>query len=347
MDVTFDFERDKRTIQVTDGSASRPIVVMLHGTGGDVRDMTDPASSPDHNYDYTAAFPPDRSVGWRVYPGIGIWSFELDPKKSVTSWQQILQRNGFRTTTYSQVDSTGLLARPVEELSAVMGALTAAFPDAAFVLLGQSRGGVLIRKFLKDHPDRAARVTTVVTLHSPHLGSRLASIASDLDRLLMDMRQAVGSIVDSLFGWLQTIVQSPAFQELAVGGAFLTDLAQNEAPLPGVSYFTFGGTSVRFSRILDWVYTLGSAIPQWHWPPYFHAIEMTEVPIISPFGNSLPNLIPEITDGLGDLLTADARTRLPFAAHQTNSINHAESLWDARLQDQVLRILGVEDSFWS
>jgi pimeloyl-ACP methyl ester carboxylesterase len=347
MDVAFEFEGKSRTIEVTDGSAARPLVVMLHGTGGDVSDMTNPARSPDHNHDYTAPFPPDRSVGWRVYPGIGVWSFELDPKKAVTSWREVLQKNGFRTATYAQVDTTGLLARPVEELAAIMGALTAALPDARFVLLGQSRGGILIRKFLKDHPDRASRVTTVITLHAPHLGSALALAARDVDMLLDDLGQALGSIVDSIFGWLRGIVQSPAFQELAVGSAFLDDLAQNEAPLPGISYFTFGGTSVRFSRILDWVYTLGSAIPQWHWPPFFHAIEMAEVPAISPFADTLPNLVPELTEGLGDLLTADARTRLPFAVHRTNAINHAETLWDERLQDQVLQILGVETGFWS
>jgi len=347
MDVAITFEGASRTIEVTDGSAARPVVVMLHGTGGDIRDMTNPASSPDHNYDYVAAFPPSRPIGWREYPGVGIWSFELDPKKAVTSWQEVLQKNGFRTATYSQVDPTGLLARPVDELSAIMAALTAALPDARFVLLGQSRGGVLIRKFLKDHPDRARRVTTVITLHAPHLGSSLASAANDVEMLLDDLRNAVGSIADSLFGWLRTIVQSPAFQELAVGSPFLTDLAHNESALDGISYFTFGGTSVRFSRILDWAYTLGSAIPQWHWPPFFHAIEMAEMPVISPFADSLPNLVDEITEGLGDVLTADARTRLPFAVHRTNGINHAESLWDERLQDQVLQILGVDSSIWS
>jgi len=347
MEVKYEFEGKSRTIEVTDGSASRPVVVLLHGTAGNINDMTDPATAPDHNYDYTASFPPNRGIGWRVYPGIGIWSFELDSKKKVTSWQQFLQQNGFRSTSYSQVDSTGLLARPVEELAQVMTALNAALPDATFVLLGQSRGGVLIRKFLKDHADKAAQVTMVITLHAPNKGSKLALAADDVNMLLDDLKQALGSVVDTLFGWLRDIVKSPAYQELAVGGAFLADLAQNEAPLPGVSYFTFGGTSPRISRILDWAYTLGSAIPQWHWPPYMHEITMSEMAVISPFANSLPDLIEEITEGKGDLLTADQRTDLPFGIHRTNAINHAESLWDPNLQEQVLQILGGEFSFWS
>jgi hypothetical protein len=68
-------------------------------------------------------------------------------------------------------------------------------------------------------------------------------------------------------------------------------------------------------------------------------------------------VIEELSEGRGDLLTADSRTRLPFAvAHQTNPINHAEALWDPILQAQVLRILGVDvpvderpevPSFWN
>jgi pimeloyl-ACP methyl ester carboxylesterase len=347
MEVTYTFEGQNRTIDVTDGSASLPVVVLLHGTGGSRSDMTTPASLPDHNHDYDAPFEADRNIGWRVYPGIGIWSFTLDRKKEVTSWQDLLRANKFRTTTYAQVAPRGLLARPVAELAEVMATLMAALPEARFVLLGQSRGGVLIRKFLKDHPDRATRVTTVITLHSPHTGSALGSIATDVNTLLGDLRNTLGSVVDSVFGWLQDMVSAPAFQELAVGSPFLTDLESGEAPLPGISYYTFGGTSVRVTRILNWSYTLDSAIPQWNWPPYFHRIAMGETPVVSPIVNSLPNLVDELADGRGDILTADARTRLPFAVHRTNYINHAETLWDPRLQDQVLQILGVDSSIWS
>jgi hypothetical protein len=97
-------------------------------------------------------------------------------------------------------------------------------------------------------------------------------------------------------------------------------------------------------------------VPQWHLPPFLHERTEVELPGISPVADSLPNLIDELADGRGDLLTADARTRLPFATHQTNPINHAETLWDPILQQQVLRILGEDivvvppdrgTSFWS
>ena len=126
------------------------------------------------------------------------------------------------------------------------------------------------------------------------------------------------------------------------GDMSATDLAANEGPLKGMEYFTFGGVSVRLTRVRQWVYTLDSSLPQWRWPPYDHARIETEVPVVSPLADSLPNVIEELTEGLGDLLTADSRTRLSFATHRTNPINHAEALWDPILQAQVLKILGVD-----
>ena len=127
--IPYVFEDEPRTIEVTEGDETRPVIVLLHGTGGDIRDMTDPAAGPDNNYDYTIAFPPDVTIGWRAYPGLGLWSCcELDPKKDVSSWRDILTRYKFRTAAYSQVDPSGFLARPVRELAVVMPTLYEYFP---------------------------------------------------------------------------------------------------------------------------------------------------------------------------------------------------------------------------
>lgn len=347
--ITYDFEGEQKEIEVTDGDTNKPVVVLLHGTGGTILDMTDPANGPDNNYNHSGSFPGDVTIGWRAYPGVGVWSCcDLDPKMEVTSWREILVQYKYRTAVYSQEDRSGPLARPVRELAVVMEHLYAHFPKARFVLLAQSRGGLLVRKFLKDNPELAAsRVVKVITLHSPHEGSALASIASALHDAIDTLENTFGAIVTDALGWLLDIVDSPAYQEMQVGGPFLSDLADGEQPLPGVEYYTFGGISVRLTRIRSWVYTLDSAVPQWHWPPFEHRRTMIEVPVISPVADSVPNLVPELSDGAGDLLTADERTRLPFAVHQTNRINHAETLWDETLQLQVLRILGEDVSFWN
>ena len=356
-DVTYRFDEEDRTIEVEVGDPDRPLVLLLHGTGGSKLDMVDPAApphttyhgttyengGPDNNFDHLAPLRPGVSIGQRSYPGIGVYSCcTLDDKKDVRSWRTVLADNGFSTAVYDQVDPSGYLERPVMQLVEVMQALAKAYPSKRIVLLAHSRGGLLARSFLKSSPRFAAPVTIVITLHSPHTGSSLATLAVTVRDAIEGLQSVFGDVVRTALGWLLDMADSDAYREMAIGSAFLTDLAADETPLPGVEYFTFGGVSVRLTRVREWVYTLDSAIPKWQWPPYDHTRVETEVPVASPLADSLPNVIEELTEGRGDLLTADSRTRLPFATHQTNPINHAEALWDPVLQAQVLRILGVE-----
>lgn len=342
-------------VEVSEGSRDMPVIVLVHGTGGDVRDMTDPANAPvaGVNYDYDGPLPPTITVGWSTYPGVGVWSCcSLDAKKPVMSWRDVLNANGFATAAYSQFDGgDGFLAPPgtppplgpVDELVSVMRALRGFFgEETRFVLLAHSRGGLLVRKFLRDHEALARSVDTVITLHSPHTGSELATTADAVASAVASLETQIGTLATDALGWLLTIAQSDAYQEMAVGSPFLTALAAGEQALPWANYFTFGGVSVRLTRILSWVYTLDSALPQWHWPPFLHRRMMAEVPGVSPVANTLPPTIDELTEGRGDLLTADLRDRLPFAMHQTNPINHGEALWHPTIQAQVLNILGVK-----
>jgi pimeloyl-ACP methyl ester carboxylesterase len=341
--VPYIFEDVERQIDLADGDPDRPLVLLLHGTAGTLLDMTAPASGPDNNYDFTAPLGGRVEIGPRVYPGIGVWSCcSLDDKKSVRSWRDVLSQNAFRTAVYSQVDNVGLLARPTSELVAVVRALNQAFPGTPLVLLAHSRGGLLARNFLKTAPKDAAQVRALITLHSPHTGSSLGNVATTVRGIIEGLRSVFGDIVISALGWLLDLADSDAYKEMAVGSQFLTDLANGEGPLKGIDYFTFGGVSVRLTRIRTWLYTADSAVPMWRWPPFDHARFEAEVPGASPVADSLPDVIEELTEGRGDLLTADSRTRLGWATHQTNPINHAEALWDPTLQAQVLQILGTQ-----
>jgi pimeloyl-ACP methyl ester carboxylesterase len=340
------------TLDIRPGDKRKPLVFLLHGAAGNASHMTDPGSpSLGFSHDYTAPFPSDRDVGWSWYPGVGPWSFKLDDPKTVRSWQQALDDRGYGTLTYTQVAPSGLLQPAVDELAEVMTFAMSKFSERGFVLLAHSRGGLLVRKFLKDNqPTLTCQVRRVIMLHSPNQGDQLAFVASSLNSAISALKSSLGSkgqqAVDDALGWLVAIIGSPAFTEMAQGSTFLTGLAAGETALPNVEYNTFGGTSVLFSRILAWVYTPGSALPRFHLPPFHHMITMVEVPIVSPIANSLPNLVDEITEGKGDLLVADRRTRVSFAVHRTNSLSHAEALWDENLQAQVLSLLGNGGGIW-
>ena len=343
--IQYEFGGD-RFVDVVDGNADRPLVLLLHGAGGDASHMTNPTSELPFDFDNTSPLPGPVDVGPSWYPGIGVWSCcQLDDKvKAVQSWRDALDVWGFGTAVYSQVDPMGKLERPVAELVQVMRALRDAYPERPMAVLAHSRGGLLIREFLKTAPKDGEPIHTVITLHSPHTGSELASVADTVSDAVAVLQSLGGSIVTDALQWLIDLSRSDAFVEMGVGSAHLTNLANGEQALPWIEYFTFGGVSVRLTRVLQWVYTLDSAIPGFRIPPYDHRRVETEVPVVSPIADSLPNVVDELTEGRGDLLTADARTRLSFAAHQTNPINHAEALWDPVLQAQVLRILGIDVS---
>ena len=355
IDIPYVFEDQDKAIEYTDGDPSKPLLLLLHGAGGTISDMTNIDQTPYPHYDYNAPFPPDRDEGWSIYPGVGVWSFELDPVKDpLVSWRQILQDNGFATATYGQVDSTGKIQHAEGELVVVINTLnqpptglkTPNLPAKELVILSHSRGGLLTRRFLRDHANLVPNLTKVITLDSPHQGSELANVADTFSKAIMAFPSSVQQLIQQALGGFVSLVEEPAWQELAVGSAFLKVLQDGETALPGVQYFTFGGISVEVTRVLSWVYTLGSAIPQWHWPPFHHVITLIEVPVVSPVCNSIPPFEDEITNGKGDILTADKRCRLPFAVHQTNAINHPECLWNPLLQAQVLAILGNDTGFW-
>jgi len=337
-----------KPLLISDGDEDKPIVVLLHGAGGTHSHMTDPGPAVGISYDYNSPFPADRAIGWRSYPGFGIWSFQLDSIKDVTGWRPVLWRAGFPTATYDQVSNSALLQPAVDELVDVVRTLNKEMPGPKLVFLTHSRGGLLIRKFIKDRcntPDLVGRIAYVITLHGPHQGSELANVAVDLKNAIDAVIAAVPASAGAL-GWLDGQVSSPAYQELRVGGPFITGLANGEPQLPAVEYHTFGGTSVELTRITAWVYTFDSAIPMWHLPPFFHKITMIEIPGLSPILNSLPPLTEEITEGEGDMLVADSRSKLSWGVGQSNQINHAEALWDPNLQAQVLQILGVGINVW-
>lgn len=342
--VDYTFDGDK-CVDVVEGDPDRPLVLLLHGAGGNAVDMTDPTHNYPFNFDNLSPLSGPVDIGPSWYPGVGIWSCcQLDEKIPVTGWRDALGAHGFGTAVYSQVQNMGKLAEPVAELVQVMLALGKHYPRKPMVVLAHSRGGLLIRKFLKDFPKHGQQIHTVITIHSPHTGSELANVADTVSDAIAWLQSIAGSVVNDLLGWLIALARSDAFVEMAVGSQFLTDLAADEQALPWIEYFTFGGVSVRVSRIIEWVYTLDSAVPHFSDPPFEHRRVQTEVPVVSPVADSLPNVVPELTEGRGDLLTADARARLPFATHQTNPVNHAEALWDAVLEAQVLRILGVDVS---
>jgi hypothetical protein len=346
-------------------AASAPLVVLLHGTGGTIDDMADPATHPGMNFERVAEGT-IRNRGWRDYPNVGYWSIGLDPREPKEGWAPFLLGRGFPVLNYGQIDNRDVLTRTTAELTVVLNAIEAqrvgsgtvakldSVKDRDIVLLGHSRGGILARQVLVDLNVAAAavlsRIKLCITLHSPNLGSSLANTAIALAAAIPAWRASipllvgpalpdVNRMINDVLTMVEGEVSAPAFTDFSIGSPTLLALAAAE-PVPGVDYFTFGGTRAVFVNVRGWAFTLDSAIPQANSPPFFWRTAyqtLYTLPPQQPFPPQLP--FPETMNGVGDVLTAAALTRLPFSVHRDNPINHAEALWDGALKLQVVAIL--------
>ena len=223
-------------------------------------------------------------------------------------------------------------------------------------LIGHSRGGLVIRKILKERrasPD-AARVKWVVTLHSPHQGSALGEYPGRLVAESVDLVDccAPPSVTGPLKVQLKNVVTEAMrpmtkmlvefeSRELTPNSPMLRDLANGETPLPGVKYFTFGGVNPSFFRLYSWVFDANSAVPQFkNASTYFvwHATPVALTPI-SPMTDRIRPFVREVQAGYGDGLVTDASSRLPWSTHFTDHLNHAEVLWDRPLQMRVVQLI--------
>lgn len=342
---------------------SRPVVLLIHGLHSSGRAWTRPADDPGvGGYYYDHRREPSRVKATKDYPGVGIFkegkSERAAGQINAQNWFDYLVGQGFTVATWSQPGETFEDAWP----SATKAFETLlASTQGPIALIGHSRGGLVARRLLKEKVLQqsvgAGRVRWAFTLHSPHAGSELAKGPEILlDELGLKCAQIqipndwltkVKNMCKELMNELAARLAKPGSRELTPGGPVLGPLAQGEAPVPGVSYHTFGGTSPTYIRYYLWYFTPESAVPQYKCDPappnckqYFkweavpHAISG-----LSPMYDVVRDVVPEIKIGAGDGLVADARSRLPFATHATNSLNHAEILWSRAVQQRVASLV--------
>jgi predicted esterase len=346
-----------KSVELKDGTwvnQQLPIVILLHGLGGNIHHMATPATSPGNNFNLNAAVPPLIDRGWHTYPNVGIWSIEIDPLRTVTGWQPYLTTQKYSSINYDQIDPSDRLTRPILELDALIRAVLRQ-TTKRLVFVCHSRGGLLLRSFLQrnrgDLP-LLQRIAGAMTLHSPHQGSGVADLATAIHARILRLQSAMplGGVMSNALLQLDKFVGAPGNVDLRTNSSLLADLRTREAtPLPvTIPIHTFGGTSPRLTRLRAWHFDIWSAVPQWNWPP-FHWQTYPGSVLGGSFGGIasivdgipiLSTLTPEETWGQGDTLVTDTRSRLPGeASHRTNPLNHAQALWDEGLKAQVLTVL--------
>ena len=239
-----------------------------------------------------------------------------------------------------------------------------AFKMRQVVILGHSRGGLIGRAFL-GHPDFRSgrvgvfpRVKGLITISSPHQGSNMALMDDKIIGFLAKVQKVVpmlpndvgNEVINTLKKKIDDYVGAHG-DEIEPGSSFFRALEAQEPFRSDVRCISVGGTSPRMLRLYLWTYTAGSMVPkktatgkmEFRW-----RAKAVEAKGASPIPDGLPLKLlgmdlDEIMPGRGDGLTADKRCRFPpsFRAeeHLSVPLSHAQELWDATLQAEIIKRL--------
>lgn len=354
------------------GQSGRPAVLLFHGLHQGEWNWTLPASHEQMTYNYRQH--PKSISATKESPGVGIFKIgksDMIPAADVNAnnYVKLLKQQGFTVATWTQKGPTFEPAyQSAVEAYKHFREDTAALNPAApppIALLAHSRGGLVVRRLLKEQEKDMGRVRWVITLHSPHHGSEMARAASQIVAEVTDLagplplpqktkKQLRDLVVEAARPLTKFVTERTSAgggdesRELMPGGPLFRSLEKGEQQLPHVRYYTFGGTNPRYYRLYTWMFTAGSSVPQFKGLDKYFKWEARPVEIagMSPMLDKLRDIVQEIQPGKGDGLVTDLSAHLPKAIfpnaiHATNNLNHAEVLWDPGVQRQVLKILSM------
>jgi pimeloyl-ACP methyl ester carboxylesterase len=356
-----------RTSGIQDLSASpnqpdKPLVVLVHGIGGSAQHWSNPLGlSLDETWLYDTAAAPQAGSG-----SPALLCSPAYQAGAVQDWCSALASAGISTINFSQSQPSGPLAAAASELVEVLTNVEQLYADSAgppYVLLCHSRGGLVARQALKQlGRDGLPHLRKVATLCTPHAGSYMPRLSSEYDQALdgqLDFTRLsaqFGLLAGVMQGPLQTCLaavsgqvraalmhsfgttpEGPGFDELVPGSPMLDQLAQGDAPLPGVTYHGYGGSSPGIVSL----YLSGAG----------HTLRLLKVSspeLIGLLDGCIPALQAEY-GGLAELDQGDsavslASSRWPEAfgaSYQVFPINHMQALIDGPLQAAVISLIGL------
>ncbi len=355
-------------LTVSGGRVDAPVVVLVHGIGGNAMHWADPIGlSASSTWLFNLAAEPGTHVS-------GIGSSPPYAPGSVTSWCQTLANEGFTYVTWSLTNPNDTLDYSVADTIAVLRGLEERVfapyeADVAanggsvppLVILCHSRGGLVTRAALKQLGSAGVpHLRKVVTLCTPHGGSFMPRLASDYNTtlgtsldfddlaqglpgplkhvvgkritpLLEDMANRVRTALLHSFG---TLAQGPGFAELDPASDTMHALVRDEQPLPNVQYHGFAGSDPTFIHF--YLCELGRAFHLLATASPFLVEQIARIPGVGEQYGGLAEL------SRGDSAVGQESSKWPAAfgaSHRVLSLNHMQALIDPTLQRQVLDLI--------
>jgi pimeloyl-ACP methyl ester carboxylesterase len=346
-----------------DPAARRPdreVILLLHGLGGSSADWTSPQWR-GYDFDHLNG-PADRHDDGNATPPYDFLpDLSLSDRREVRCWSGILRGLGHTVIHYSQDGPNDVAEVPLKQFEDLVvpyireSVLRDALVDKRVTVIAHSRGGILVRYYLKRNLADANWIGRVITLCSPHHATDAPNAKREIVDWVLDFRlgpvdpvsDLASDLVLDLVGELSDFLEPGAGQAQLLPGNELFDRLAVPADTPDITFGTYGGSSVTMTGIYYWIWAPGSfvPIPRFDLPPWeFNWTKLPiEIPFLSPVFDSIPDdaVFDEQIPGLGDIAVTVTSSRLEGADHRTLSMNHAEALFDERIFAAVADDLGT------
>ncbi len=340
-------------LQVWKGAEGKPVLILIHGLGATEKSWTNPyeefLGKGKLSFDYVLAdylerpSPPYFSLGQHRNYCLST------PLRSLSSrprplWE-IFKDRGYNLLTWTQSKPYGPIALAVEELNGIVAESEAIFGTGSpFIFIGHSRGGLVARKWIQDHPDKRNRIEGLILLACPNGGSRLANVGDFFARAVKTVGRFVprelsldgGRIslrLAAFYEELAELFRGVALEELRPHSAFIRRIKSGEPDeqRSRIRYLNLVATSTVFTKL----YRISTG-------------EIGELKEVISLIDSLPKMIPpmmlpdEIVNGKGDGLVSKERARMAWigpGSQKEFNINHLRMLIDADVRGEIFRFL--------
>jgi len=340
-------------LQVWKGTERKPVLILIHGFGATEKSWTNPYEEflgrGKISFDYVLT-----NYGKRPsLPYFPVWQFKnyclSTPLRRLSSrpsslWE-FLRDRGYSLVTWTQREPYGPMALAVEELDGIVAELDVVFGKGErLMLIGHSRGGLVARKWIQDHPNKSRRIDGLILLASPHGGSRLADMGDFFTKGVRKVGRfmprefsldggRVSFRLSAFYEEIGKLFTGVAVEELRPNSPFILGLKENESrerrsPIP---YLNLVGTSTVFTKL----YRISPG-------------DRTELREVISLIDSLPKMIPatmlpeEVLNGKGDGLVSKRRARVAWIepeCHKEFPINHLRMLIDPDVRREIIRFL--------
>lgn len=315
----------KREILFRRGEERGPLIVFIHGLGMDQNFWVNPVNSKIMNGKIPLGFL------FAEKPS----SAECKKKITIGKIPDLIEspfhdlaKEGFPVLAYSQQRPASEIEILIEELQNILKVYDK-YTKKGIVFIAHSRGGLVVRKTLECLDIKCHAIVTIAT---PHRGSRIASVASHLslvtrlfnpffqskqERLMVST--AVKSIVD--------LLQSKAIKELRPGSRFLSSL--EDTVLKKTKVLSIGGSNPTLFSLYKW---------HKNCKKYKEVLRVPDVLI-----EYLPNTVlpEEMINGKGDALVSIRSSEAPYADRHFNfHLNHASLPFNRNVRETIMDFLG-------